>query len=293
MRRACLFLSIALCLAGPAAAQTLWGIGFVGDNGPATLYTVSTLTGAATPVGAVGFERCSGMDFDAAGVLYAACERNDGSNTPVLVTVNTTTGAGTEVGPTGFGGAVGDLSLRLSDGVLFAYDANNDPDHTLFTIDTATGAGTIVGDTGLSFAGGNGMTFDLGGTLYHSQFSGGPSPDLNTLNPASGLPTFIGQITPTTARFRAMDVNPTTGVIFGVLNSGSGGGGPTELATIDPAGPTDTVIGTTEPSLDAIAFQPVLGPPSVLDIPTLDVAGLALLGLAMAGLGWVAIRARG
>ncbi len=31
-----------------------------------------------------GFQRCSGMYFDASGTLFTTCERNDGTNTHVV-----------------------------------------------------------------------------------------------------------------------------------------------------------------------------------------------------------------
>lgn len=276
---------------GVAGAQTLYGIAYSGNDGSSTLYTVSTTDGTATAVGAVGFERCSGMDFGAAGSLFATCERADGSDTPVLVAIDPATGAGTEIGPTGFSGNTSDVSFRNSDGVLFAYDALNDPDHSLFTIDTTTGAGTLVGDTGLAFAGGNGMTFDLADVLYQSQFTGGPAPDLNTLDPTDGQPTFIGQVPPLTGRFSALDTHPVSGVIYGVVNDGAGGGGPSSLATLDPAGPTAMIIGLTQSGLDAIAFAPLPAPP-VIEVPALGSTGLMSLGLALAaaGLWWLSVR---
>lgn len=275
-----LAITLVVAVAGSSAgAQTLYGIGYSGSDGLATLYTVSTANGAAVAVGPVGFERCSGMEIDAAGQAFAACERA-GDDTPVLVSIDLATGAGTEIGPTGMSGAVSDLSYR-GDGTLFAYDATNDPDHSLFTVNPATGAATLVGDTGLAFAGGNGMTFDLGGTLHHSQFTGGPAPDLNSLDPTDGSPTFVGQISPLTGRFSSMDVDPISGVIYGVVNNGAQGSGPTELATLDPAGPSATVLGTTEPTLDAIAFFGGEAPPSVLEIPTAGSFGLAALAILL------------
>jgi len=274
-----------LVAAVPAlAVDVLYGIGFAGADGPATLYTINRATGAGTVVGAVGFERCGGMDFNNAGVLYATCERNDGSNIPVLVRVNTATGAGTEVGPTGLNGAIGDVSFR-ADGTLFAYIASNTPTHMLATINPATGVGTIVGDTGLSFGPGNGMSFDLSGTLFHSQRTLGPSPNLNTLNPATGAVTFVSQIPPVTAHFNAMDADPDSGTMYAVLNQGSSGLGPTSLATIDTVAHTSAVIGLTVPSLDAIAFGP-----AATQAPALGTFGLALLGALLALVAVLAMR---
>lgn len=284
-----------LLFSGIASAQVLYGINYTGNDGLSTLNTVSTANGAATPIGAIGFQRCGAMDISAAGVLYATCERNDGSNTPVLITIDPTTGAGTEVGPTGITGAVGDISFRPSDGVLFAFDATNDPLHSLYTINTATGAATLVGDTGLSFAGGNAMSFDSAGVLFHSQFTSGPSPNLNTLNTATGAATLVGQVTPSTGRFNSMDANPTSGTLYATENNGAGGTGPTNLVTIDTVGLTATTVGATLADLDALAFQPTGGGGGLvpqIELPTTTVSTLVGLALALALLAFWNFRSR-
>jgi len=175
----------------PAQAQDVYAIQFAGSNGMSTLYTIDTMSGTATMVGAIGFERCGAMDVSADGTIYAACERADGSDTPVLITIDPVAGVGTEVGPTGTSGNSADLSFRNSDDVLFLFDSANDPEHSLFTVDTGTGAATLVGDTGLSADGGNGMAFSPGDTLYHSATSG----SLNTLDQSAGTATFAVTLT--------------------------------------------------------------------------------------------------
>jgi len=279
-------LLIASTFGSSAYAQTIYGSSYAGADGMTTLVTVDAATGAATPVGAVGFERCGGIDFDAAGTLFATCERADGSDTPVLVTIDLMTGAGTEIGPTGLNDSIGDISFR-SDGVLFAFDVANDPEHTLATLDPLTGAGTVVGDSGLSAAGGNAMGFDLADTLFHSQLTTGPGQDLNTLDQTTGMATFVSLISPATDRFNAMDMDPATGTMYATLNEGTGGGGPRSLATIDTVAATVAVIGVSDPSLDGIAVQPVLAPPPPLPmgIPTLGGLGFVALILLLAGAG--------
>jgi IPTL-CTERM motif len=302
--RQTMFLALGVLLAGATVAgaqSTLYGVAFNGPDGLSTLYTIDPANGAATMVGGVGFQRCSGIDFDAAGTLFGTCERNDGSDTPVLVTIDTASGAGTEVGPTGITGAVSDVSFRNSDGVLFAYDGTNDPVHTLFTLSTATGAATLVGDTGLSMAPGNAMSFDLSDTLFHSQLTGGPNPDLNTLNQTNGLPTFVGQVAVSPApinfpRLNAMDADPVSGVLYGIYNDSFGGGsiGPNYLVIVDPVALTANSVGQTQDGMDALAFAPAgVGGPSAAEIPTLSVAGLALLVLLLAGIAVLALRRRG
>ncbi|MCB1555508.1 MAG: hypothetical protein KDJ14_17050 [Xanthomonadales bacterium] len=278
-------------LCGSVQAQSiLYGISFSGSDGQSTLHRINLANGVASAVGPIGFERCGAMDASPTGVLFAACERSDGSDTPVLITIDIVTGAGTEVGPTGMTGAVGDLSFRPSDGVLFAYDATNDPTHSIFTVNTTTGAATEVGDTTLSFAGGNGMAFSAGGTLYQSQFTVGPNSDLNTINTTTGAATLVAQIPGITGRFSAMDANPDTGVMYAALNEGGGGGGPNSLVTLDPTGPSATVLGATVNGLDAIAFGPLPPPPA--PIPAANLGGLLVILLGVLLTGWVMVRSR-
>lgn len=281
-------LAMASMTATPAAAQTLFALGYDGTDGPTTLFVVSTDTGSAAPVGPVGFERCSGMDFDASLTLYATCERADGSDVPVLVTVDLGSGVGTEVGPTGISGSVSDISFRHSDGVLFAYDAANDPDHSLYTIDTTTGAATLVGHTGLSAASGNAIAFTLADVLLHTQLVGVPPLNLNSLSQATGLPTPVGQVTNLAGRLAAMEAHPTSGVLY-ALHKPDFQSDVSELVTVNPTQLTGTTIGATESTLDALAFGPEV---RISDVPTLDVLALLVLALALAAgaVWWLAAR---
>ncbi len=79
-------LAISLGVGGKAAqAQTLFGLAHSGPDGLSTLYRINPSTGGFDPVGSdTDFQRCSGMDFDASGTLFATCERGD--DTHVLIT---------------------------------------------------------------------------------------------------------------------------------------------------------------------------------------------------------------
>ena len=136
------------------------------------------------------------------------------------------------------------------------------------------------------------MTFDGADTLFQSQFSSPPNPELNTIDPSNGLPTLAGEITTTTGRFSAMEFDPSSGLIYGVINEGSGGGGPNSLATIDTGALTSTVIGTSVNGLDALTVVASGGGSGLQDIPTLDTTGLIglILLLAAAGAIWIGRR---
>ncbi len=95
--------------APPTQAQALFGttsLGpFTGGGGSSVFYSIGPTTGAATPIGPVGFSSVSGIAFHpTTGVLYAV--GFDGS-THVLLTIDKATGAGTTVGPTNVATASG------------------------------------------------------------------------------------------------------------------------------------------------------------------------------------------
>ena len=68
------------------------------SSGNSILITLDLATGAATVVGATGFEAGS-LEFGENGVLYGGGSTADGGN---LYRIDTATGAGTQIGPSGF-----------------------------------------------------------------------------------------------------------------------------------------------------------------------------------------------
>jgi hypothetical protein len=255
-----------LVLPSLASAQVLYGITHFGPDGPSTLYTIDTLTGAGTPVGPVGFEKCSGIDFDASGTLFAVCERPDGTDTSVLTTIDTSTGTGTEVGPTGistlgFGSIVPDISIRGSDGALFAYIIGG---QALAMIDTSTGTATAVGPANVTTCCGNGIAFYMSSLLYHANES-----DLNMLSTVTGSATFVRGLNyspPADAfpRVNSIDFNPVTGGLYASVNDGSSLFPENFLAILDIATGNVNIVGLTVDGLHAIAFQaePLAAPPA-------------------------------
>jgi hypothetical protein len=272
MARAVVQFALVLALGGfgwAGAAQAvpvLYGAAYSGPDGLSTFYSVDATTGAATAIGAIGFQRVSGMDFDPdTGVLYAVGERNDGSNLAVLLTIDLGTGAGTEVAVLNggaqhsFGDAYTDLSFR-SDGTLFAYLDTNDG---LGTIDTSTGALTELGSTGVGCCG-NGIAFSTGDALYHANDF-----ELSLLDQLTGAATLlqtldfpVGQVFP---RVNAMDFDPATGTLYAAVRRDFAN----YLATINLGTGAVTSIGGSQNGLDAIA---------VLFVP--EPGALALLGVA-------------
>ncbi|MGH7288768.1 MAG: hypothetical protein ACREI8_12190 [Myxococcota bacterium] len=233
-----------------AAVPVLYGAAYSGPDGLSTFYSVDATTGAATAIGAIGFERVSGMDFDpGTGVLYAVAERDDGSDVAVLITLDLATGAGTEVaalngGAThSFGDTYSDISFR-SDGTLFAYLEAGDG---LGTIDVATGALSELGFTGVECCG-NGIAFSSGDVLHQANEDA-----LQTLDQGTGAATLLAALVypggQTFPRVNAMDFDPASGTLYASVRRDFG----SYLATIDTATGAVGSIGDTQNGLDALA----------------------------------------
>jgi hypothetical protein len=265
-------LLVGVALAGSAAAvPVLYGAAYSGPDGLSTFYSVDATSGAATAIGAIGFQRVSGMDFHpGTGVLYAVGERNDGSNVPVLITISLTTGAGTEVATLNggathvFGDAYSDISFR-SDGALYAY---LEPGDGLGTIDFGTGALTQIDYTGVSGAG-NGIAFSSGDVLHHANEAA-----LHSLDQFTAAASQIAALTypplQTFPRVNAMDFDPATGALYAAVRRDFAN----YLATIDPVTGLVTQIGASQNGLDALAVFTV-PEPGVLALLAAAALGLA------------------
>jgi hypothetical protein len=254
-------LAVALTIGGVAGAASavpvLYGTAYSGSDGLSTFYSVNPTTGAATAIGAIGFERVSGMDFHpGTGVLYAVAERSDGSDVPVLITIDVNTGAGTEVatlnGGAGhsFGDAYTDISFR-SDGTLYAY---LDPTDGLGTIDLVTGALTELGATGAGCCG-NGIAFSGAGVLHHAN-----DVALNALDTTTGAAAQLAALTfpalQVFPRVNALDFDPATGTLYASVRRDFAN----YLATVDPVTGVVTQLGTSVNGLDALAVFTVPEP---------------------------------
>ena len=245
----------------PIAA--LYGAANIGPNGPSVLYSINPATAAATMIGPIGFERVSGIAFNASQTLFGTGERQDGTNTHVLMTINPCTGAGTEVGPTlisndDFATAT-DISFRKSDGTLFAFLAGS-AGNALATLNTSTGAHTTI--TSYESNSGGGLAFSPTGTLFNAYGT-----TLETLNPTTGAMTtvaafgFPALFLPGDSSVNAMDFQPGTGNLFGSVATSTSAGAGNFLVKIDTSEAGVTSVGQTQTGLDAIAFLPVLAQP--------------------------------
>ena len=267
-RVAVLLVTLTTFVSDRIEAATIYATTTDGPDAVSKLYRIDSVAGVATLVGFTTFQRISAIEFGANGVLYGTAERNDGSNTPVLITINTSTGLGTEVGPTGISGAVTDLAFR-TDGTLFAFDAIS-AGHRLATINTSTGAAAVLGPTSLANDGGNGIEFS-GGALYHI----GRDDGLHTLNQTTGV---ASGFTPVTyvgdgVSVLAMDTDPVSSEIYAAVLVDAEGGA-RGLATVDLATATVTSYFDIIDGVDGITFLPE---------PATSTLLLFLLGLIAVG----------
>lgn len=96
LNRYCLILAGLSCFAVLVPAQTLYGI--TGEDGDAsTLYTINITTGAATTVGATGFNGVGSLAFAPDGVTLYGVSGNNSGGGHYLIRINTSTGVGTAV----------------------------------------------------------------------------------------------------------------------------------------------------------------------------------------------------
>ncbi len=223
------------------------------SGGPASLYSIDPTTGAATLIGAIGFNRVGAMAVHpSTGVYYAAADRSLDA-TPVLITLNPTTGVGTEVGPTGIiSGSVTDMSFR-SNGTLYLFDGPNGG-YNLHTVNLTTGAATAVGATFLS-GDGNAMWFGASDVLYIATTVLSTT-SLYSVSTLTASPTLVGAFTYTGAVctspvMNAADYDPLSGTTYASVRC-FGGPSITAFARVDVGTLTINVIGPTVDRIDGV-----------------------------------------
>jgi hypothetical protein len=120
--------------------------GIYSDPSGDRLFSINSATGAATLLGAIGFNSVYALAFDMNGNLFGIAGRT-------LLSINTTTGAGTSIGTLldATGAQVGtgffDLAARPEDNKMFVSSAFS---NELYTVDTSSAVLTRVGSYGLT-----------------------------------------------------------------------------------------------------------------------------------------------
>jgi len=256
---------VGLLGAWAASAQAIYGTAYSHPGGlETTLYSISPTTGAATPIGAVGFPQVGSLAFAPNGTLYGIANSNSGERGAAqLLTIDTTTGAGTLVGAIHTVDMIvtnnfNDLAFR-SDGVLFGYASNAD-EAALYTINTTTGQATKVGNTGIESIG-NALAFSSANVLYTAN-----DKELDTLDQSTGARTRVvaldySQFGTTVSRANGMKFDPSTGKLYAsVATAGASGQQASSLGFIDISTGVVTRIGPTVNGLDAIEVRPAANP---------------------------------
>jgi|GEM_PF-1179273 len=228
-----------------------------GGPGPSNLYAIDPHSGAATPIGPIGFDNVTGLALLPDGRLVGSARGDDlygGTPTAILIEINRVTGAGMLIGVisdsvTGCG-RMPDLTYDPATDTLYGYgDYCYGAPEGLFIIDPDTGAGTPVGPSGYR-EGGNGLAIDRDtGIIYATPFD---NQSLVTLDPLTGQGTDVpGSAGNVPYRVNALAFDPLSGVLYGSWNDP---GNPDKLVTISTADGTTTVVGETVLGLDALVF---------------------------------------
>lgn len=256
------FVAAIALTARPVQSQPLYGATSQIGICPSNLYSIDPATGAATLIGpTVGpgstpYCLVSAMKFDRSnGVLYAIGFKTRFSADGFLIAIDTKTAAVTEIGDAGL--VVPDMAFR-SDGTLYVYVHEQGGPDAIFTVDTATAASTFLGFTG--FLGpGNGLAFSPGDVLFHASGN-----SLNTIDQTTGAATHVATLSfpaPCTSgnrRINAMDFQPGSGTLYGILNCDNAAWHLVKINTsINTSTGAVTDVGPTGVNqMDALAFQP-------------------------------------
>jgi cysteine-rich repeat protein len=246
---------LTMCLgATPSYGQgILLGAAAVPGSGPSSLYRINPGTGAATLIGAIGFNGVTGLAFLPDGRLVASA-LGDGlfvPQTAILIQINPFDGTGTLIGKiddnTVSGcGRMPDITYDATTGKLYGYGDFCVIDDSFYSINTTTGAGTLIGQTGFSAAG-NGLAWEPSSNTIFAT----PSDDasLVTINPTTGVATEIPASVGNVGFTNALAFDPVSGNLFG---SSSG-----NLHTINTTTGVTASVGVSQTGLDALIFSPL------------------------------------
>lgn len=176
MRIAVLAAAATLSLAGHAVAQDLYAVGPFDPFTPSTLYRVSPLTGAATPVGSTGIAQIADIAFvPELGTIVALSVNAD------LYTLNLQTGAATLLAAQNSTLPEGGLAWAGALNVFFAVSGD-----TLGSINRVSGAFTAIGALGPAADDISGLAFGPNNTLLGYSLNGAAPDTLVLIDTATG-----------------------------------------------------------------------------------------------------------
>jgi hypothetical protein len=210
------------------------------------------------------------------GVLYGSTGNNPAETAARLVTIDPATALVTVVGsfnagPVNSSGTpttMADIGFDAT-GNLYGVASIGGPN--LYSINIATAQATLVGPNGVATSTtGGGIAISSGGVFY-----GTPTASrFGTYNSGSGAYTDIGNPAKPAGGGGYGSLDFDGNVLYG-LNVGPGSPPPTNLVIIDPATAGVTNVGSSVPSLDAIAFR--IPEPSALFLCAAGVTALVAL----------------
>jgi hypothetical protein len=260
----------ALLLVNRTYAATLFASTAAGD--PGRLYSINPATGAVIqdigPLNdATGANYpVTGLAFHpTTGVLYGSSANASTAAQATLVTIDPITALVTVIGAFNAGPVSGsgnpatmaDLSFDPTTGNLYGIGSVGGPQ--LYSINTLTGQATVVGATGLTSTSGGGLAISSGGIFYGTPTSS----RFGTYNSTTGAFTNIANPTkPVGGAYAALAFDGS--VLYGLDLGPDSAGKPTHLVTIDQITGAVTPLGGSIAQLDAIAFQPVPEPASMV-----------------------------
>jgi hypothetical protein len=263
------------------AAPLIYATAYSGPHSAATLYSISPATGAATPVGAIGFNQVGVLAFAPNGALYGVGQ--NGAEKWVLMRIDLISGAGTAVGPTGLETSFQDIAFR-SDGTLFGFArplGQKSKAGLVYSINTSTGAVRLVGNVTGGFEDSARVALSSENTLYTvNQRSLGTiaAANLGPVTPLHYSSAFGG----TQSQANAVKFDSSTGMLWALVGT-SGGTGGDYVATIDVKTGTVAPVVQTAAGLHSLAIEPLVNGPPPAPLPS---SLIFLLSGVLALLGW-------
>jgi hypothetical protein len=264
------------------AAPLIYGTAYSGPHSAATLYSISPANGAATAVGAIGFNQVGVLAFAPNGTLYGVGQ--NGAQKWVLLKIDLISGAGTAVGPTGLETSFRDIAFR-SDGTLFGFArplGQKSKAGLVYSINTSTGAGRLVGNVTGGFEDSAPVALSSENTLYTvNQRSLGTIAATNA-GPVTAL-HYSSAFGSAQSQANAVKFDSSTGMLWALVGT-SGGAGGNYVATIDVKTGTVAPVGqTTAAGLRSLAIEPLVNGPPPAPLPS---SLIFLVSGMLALLGW-------
>jgi len=179
-------------------------------------------------VGLQGYRAVAAMEFDSAGMLFAADNRAH-----EILTINPSNRQTNPVGGIGFF-RVSDLAFHAPSGLFYAVDDEVDSTRSdrLIRIDPATGMGTLVGDIGLTYRYVQGLAFDAAtGNLLGTDVV---LHELVRINRLTGVGTRVGSLN--FGNVTSLAFSPS-GALYGIDQTGD------QLIRLDKTTGQGTVVG--------------------------------------------------